>query len=326
MPDLDAWANIAEHAAQHHGVVSSSLAKDVHGVTASQLNWFERSGRLKRVASGAYVLVGSTPTWRQRAMVAVVSSQGWLSHKAAAALWGLDGFEFRRIDVLTPFGRRPKARPWRVHQTRRLRSVDLLTVDNIPCTAVPRTVIDLAAVAHPYELTKALDDACRRWPGMLDRITARFVELAGRGRRGSKLLREMLEERRGERFTQTGFEETARRLVLSVGLPPPVPQCRVSDDLGPMYLDLGWPEVLWAIECDSLAWHSGKHAHEGDRLRRRRLKALGWDVVEVTFADVTKRAVQTGEQLRALYQLRVEAMRALNAYAQEESSCTDLDT
>ncbi len=54
------------------------------------------------------------------------------------------------------------------------------------------------------------------------------------------------------------------------------------------YLDLAWPAVRWAVECDSLAHHSGKRAHEWDRARRRRLKRLGWDVVEVTYDQVTR--------------------------------------
>lgn len=45
----------------------------------------------------------------------------------------------------------------------------------------------------------------------------------------------------------------------------------------------------WHRECDSMAHHSGTRAHEWDRMRRRRLKAPGWDLVEVTYDDVTLR-------------------------------------
>ena len=49
-----------------------------------------------------------------------------------------------------------------MHESRTLRGVDLDEVDGIPCTSVPRTILDLPAVAHPFLVGQALDDACRR--------------------------------------------------------------------------------------------------------------------------------------------------------------------
>jgi hypothetical protein len=250
-------------------------------------------------------------------MVATAASSGWASHRTAAALWALDGFSRRQIEVLTMHGQGRSGSGWKVHETRRLSGVDLHEIDGIPCTAVPRTILDLAAVAHPFAVGLALDHACRRWPGMLDVVVQRFLELAGPGRRGTRLLRAMLDERLGRgRFTQSGFETNTLRLVRSVGLPEPVPQFMVRDGDFTVYLDLAWPSLLLGLECDSLAWHSGKRAHEWDRQRRRRLKALGWDVIEVTHDDVTKRRVQTGEQLRTLYRARQEQLRFGSAQGQ----------
>jgi hypothetical protein len=78
------------------------------------------------------------------------------------------------------------------------------------------------------------------------------------------------------------------------------------------YLDLGWPAIKWGVECDSLAFHSGKKAHESDRARRRRLKQLGWDLVEVTYDDITKQPVETGRQLRALHRQRATQFHQLS--------------
>ncbi|MGH9213191.1 MAG: hypothetical protein ACRD2C_21340 [Acidimicrobiales bacterium] len=144
---------------------------------------------------------------------------------------------------------------------------------------------------------------------MLDAIVARFLELASRGRKGTRMMRAMLNERLGRgTFAQSGFETVTMRLVCSVGLPEPVLQHHVRDGAFSAYLDLAWPAILWAVECDSLAWHSGKQSHEWDRFRRRMLKQLGWDIVEVTYDDVTKRRRTTGEQLRELYVARKRAV------------------
>lgn len=198
-----------------------------------------------------------------------------------------------------------------MHETRRFGGVDIAEVEGIPCTSVARTVLDLPAVAHPFAVGQALDYACRTWPGMLDTIVARFLELAGRGRRGTRLMRAMLDERLGRgTFAQSGFETSALRLVRSIGLPEPMLQNHVRDGKFSAYLDLAWPPIRWAVECDSLAWHSGKKSHEWDRFRRRKLKQLGWDLVEVTYDDVTKRRRQTGQQLRELYHARKIAVSA----------------
>jgi hypothetical protein len=308
------WDELTTYTTTHHGVVGVDAAATM-GISQGQLTAFLRAGRLERVANEVYVIAGAADSWHRRAMIATASSAGWASHRTAAALWQLDGFDQGEIEVLTPKGRRRERRhSWVVHETRRFRGVDLAEVDGIPCTTVARTILDLPGVVHPFAVAQALDTACRRWPGMLDTIGQRFRELGGRGRPGARLMRTMLEERIGAgRFAQSGFERRALSLVRSVGLPEPVLQCPVRDGRFVAYLDLGWPAVRWAVECDSLAFHSGKRAHEGDRARRRRLKQLGWDLVEVTYDDVTQRRDETGRQLRLLYRRRAADFQQLSS-------------
>lgn len=285
---VDSWRRLAAHAEKCHGVVTSAAARQL-GIATSTLAAWHEMGRLQRVAPEAYQVSGTPDSWLRRVAVATASSHGWASHATAAALWQLDGFQPGPIEVLTTKGRR-RERPgrWTVHETRRLRGVDLTSVRNIPCTTVARTILDLPAVAHLTLVGRALDSACNRWPGMLDTVGQRFLELGGRGRPGTRVLRMLLEERAGTgRFAQSGFESMTARLVRRIGLPAPVLQHMVRDGAFVAYLDLAWPPIRWGIECDSLAWHSGKHAHETDRYRRRQLKRLGWDIVEVTWDDVT---------------------------------------
>lgn len=273
--------------------------------TASLADWHDR-GRLVRPAPEVYVVAGAPDSWSQRVAVATSSGAGWASHRSAAALWQLDGFPPDRIEVLTAKGRRRQRRGlWSEHETRRLHGVDLTMVQGIPCTTVARTILDLPAVVPLSLVSRALDSACNRWPGMLDTVGQRFLEVGGRGRPGSRVLRMLLEERLGAgRFAQSGFESMTARLVRRVGLPAPTLQHMVRDGPFVAYLDLAWPLIRWAIECDSLAWHSGKHMHESDRRRRRHLKRLGWDLVEVTWDDVTKRSDATARELRDLYRAR----------------------
>jgi predicted transcriptional regulator of viral defense system len=305
-----AWSRLTAFARSRHGVLTWAEAIGL-GIPPHRLQSWERSGRLVRVAPQVYMVAGVPETWRQRVRVATGSGAAWASHRTAAALWGINGFDGRIIEVVTPRGRRRKRRSWTVHESRTLRGVDLAVAGGIPATSVVRTILDLPAVAHPYLVGKALDYACRRDEHMLEAVTRRHRELPRRGRRGAVLMSEMLDERTGtEGSTDTDFETEALRLVRSIGLPEPVPQFRVRDGEFVAYLDLAWPDIMWLIECDSLDSHSGKGPHEWDRMRRRHLKRLGWDGVEITYDDVTKRAAKTGGELRELYDMRAAAAAA----------------
>jgi very-short-patch-repair endonuclease len=307
---MNPWRRLVEHAGQHHATIGGHVVRELRIPTSSLVAWCEQ-GRILNPAPDVFVVAGAPETWHQKVAIATASGAAWASHRTAAALWQLNGIDRRQIEVLTTHGRGRRRSDWIVHETRRLRGVDLADVDGIPSTSVARTILDLPAVAHPFKVGQALDFACRHWPGMLDVIVARFLELASRGRKGTCMMRAMLDERLGRgTFTQSGFETLAARLVRSVGLPDPVLQHHVRDGDFSAYLDLAWPPIRWAIECDSLAWHTGKQAHEWDRQRRRQLKRLGWDMVEVTYDDVTKRRRETGEQLCELYRAREKAVLA----------------
>jgi len=299
-----AWARLIAHTTNHHGVIAWRTAVELGAPKATVARWVELE-RLCRPAPGVLVLAGSPPTWRQRATIATVSGGGWASHRAGAALQALDGFPCRQIEVVTEHGRRRKRADWIVHESRTLRGVDLDEVDGIACTTTVRTLLDLPATSHPFLVAQALDHACRRQPGTLEAVVQRHVELSRRGRRGTRLFDRLLGERLGTgRFADSGFERRTVALVRAAGLPEPVLQHTVRDADFVAHLDLAWPSIRWAIECDSLAHHSGKRAHEWDRARRRRLKRLGWDIVEVTYDQVTRNGVATAAELRELYQLR----------------------
>lgn len=298
------WARFVDFARAHHGVVSWSEARDLR-VPPDRLQAWRRSGRIQRVAPQVYAVAGLPDSWRQRVRIATGSSAGWASHRTAAALDGLNGFRGRTIEVVTMRGRRRERSAWTVHESRTLRAADLGVIDGLPSTSTVRTVLDLPAVAPPFLVAKALDDACRRGPHVLAAVVRRHHELPRRGRRGAALMSALLGERLGEPVGTNDFETLAIRLVRSIGLPDPVPQFRVRDgDDFVAYLDLAWPDIRWWVECDGLGSHSGKAAHEWDRQRRRRLKRLGWDGVEITYDDVTRRPEACGRDLRDLYRAR----------------------
>jgi very-short-patch-repair endonuclease len=300
------WQLVTEFAGRHHGVITADEAGRL-GVATYRLAKWASSGRLVRAAPGTYLVAGAAPTWYQRVRAATSSGGGWASHRAAAALWALDGFDGRVVEIVTERGRRRRRSGWKVHESR---TCAVLTSPR------PRR--------SPPSPSPGRSSTCRLWrtptswarrsttragaTRPLDAVVARHLELPTRGRRGARLLGEMLGERLGTRFTDSDFETATIRLLRSIGVPDPVPQHEVRAGNFVAYIDLAWPALQWFVECDSLAHHFGKASHEWDRSRRRHLKRLGWDGVEVTYDDVTRRARRTGAELRELYELRAAAM------------------
>ena len=90
-----------------------------------------------------------------------LGSTALVSHRAAAALHGFDGFRASPVELTSDRSRRGAAGPWTVHTTRRLELIDRVRVDGFPATSASRTIIDLAGTASVAELERAIDSAVR---------------------------------------------------------------------------------------------------------------------------------------------------------------------
>lgn len=293
--------DLLDLATTQHSVFARVQARDL-GMTDRQIDWMVRTGRIVRVHPTVYRLRGVAPTWRQRLMAATLSNPGTLgSHRGAACLRGLRGFERAPIEVVAErWLRRPRGHEGVIlHETKDLVAADIDVVDGIPCTSLIRTLVDLPAVVHEFKAGVALDHASRLEDGVLARVHARHLEVARRGRNGTVKLRALLEERgHGEHKVDSGFERKALQLIAGSSLPRPVTQLKVEGDGLVAYLDIAWPDQLVAMECDSLEHHLGEAAFRWERARRRMLISRGWTVLEFTYREVTQ---QSGLVLRELH-------------------------
>ena len=286
-----------------HGLITWDQALSAGIAPSTVLDW-ERRGLLERLAPAVYRFAGAPDTWFQRVMRAVLDSGGWASHRTAAALQNLDGHNGSVIEVVVERWKRSSVHDgYKVNETRDLRGIDLTTCSGIPCTSIVRTLLDLPAVEHRFRAEQALDDAYRKDPTVLPLLRERFLQVARRGRNGTTVMRGLLEERSGG-FIASGssFESLALKAIEAAGIEKPVKQFKVEDGDFVAYLDLSWPHLRFAMECDSLKHHFSKAAFEWDRRRRRKLKALGWDVTEWTYDEV-----KTGEFIPELRRLLVLA-------------------
>jgi very-short-patch-repair endonuclease len=97
---------------------------------------------------------------------------------------------------------------------------------------------------------------------------------------------------------RTRSELEARFLALCRRHRLPQPQVNVS--LGPFTVDFLWPAARLVVELDGYRALAGRTAFEADRARDVELKALGYDVVRLTWRRLADDSRRTAGRLRRL--------------------------
>lgn len=281
--------DLFERAARQHGVFTLDQARAA-GITRAALRHLLARQVVERIRPGVYRVRAAPKTWLQDLSAATIWHPGSLaSHRAAASLWGLRGFEAAPLELVTERWARRQGQPdLLLHESKDLVAADIDERSGIACTSLIRTLVDLPAVVHEFKAGVALDQATRADPTILGRVHERHLEVARRGRNGTVALRSLLAERgEGDQLVDSGFERKALRLLENAGLPRPVTQHPIRDGDFRCYLDIAWPPAFLALECDSLEHHLGERAFRWERVRRRTLIRLGWTVLECTYREVT---------------------------------------
>ena len=153
---------LAAIAAGQHGCATIEQALAA-GLTRDHVYRRIRSGRMERLGHHVLRLAGAPATWEQELMAGLLDlgDDAVVSHWAAAALHGFDGFDPGAVEFLQPRRRRGSGEGWKVHTTVRLERIDRVEVSGFRCTSASRTVIDLAGSAPIRALERAIDSAVR---------------------------------------------------------------------------------------------------------------------------------------------------------------------
>lgn len=290
-------------AARQLGLVTRAEAMRA-GATERVIQHRLASGRWVRVGPGVYRLAGVPVTWHQRALAACLGAGpgAVVSHRSAAAVWGLSGFRPGPLEITVPSGRSGRSGLATVHRTLDLPAADRATHNRLPVTRPARTLIDLAGRVSAALLEEAVDDVLCRRLATLD-VVHRRVELLSR-HRGVAALATILAAWRGDATPANVAEMRVQRLLLESGFTTFVPQYEiVHQGQFVARVDLGDPDHRVAIDLDSFRWHAGRGPFRSDRARGNRIAAAGWTLLRATPED----AADGRAFLRALRHLVPEA-------------------
>lgn len=280
---------IVETAEKHHGVTTWEVAVSVSSVGEARSEL--RSERWAPIG-GAYRLRGAPQTWEQQvaALTLAAGPSAAASHRSAAALLHIPGFDRRGVpEVTTPRNRRHRCAGAIVHRWRPFPDDHLTVMDGIVTTRVARTLVDLAGVVHPRRTERAVDNCLAAGSVTFGALHATFLELAGRGRKGVAVMREILGERDAHYAPPASeLEAVFRESLLLAGLPDPVRQLDVGDGQGWIgRVDFSYPRFRVLIELDGRRFHSALLDLRADVRRDQRLRAAGWrEVVRLSWFDV----------------------------------------
>jgi very-short-patch-repair endonuclease len=247
-------------------VVSRSQLLEL-GLTSKAIAHRIGTGRLHPLRRGVYAVGRQDVDQRGRWMAAVLSCgpEALLSHRSAAALWGMLRCT-PSLEVVVPAEvcRRPSG--IRVHRRVGLAAEDRRLMDGIPATTPVATLVDFASCSTDGQLERAINEADRLDLVDPELLRGAIDELSRRP--GLARLRKLLDR---QTFTDSGLERRFLSLARSAGLPSPQTQAFVNG----FRVDFYWPRIGLVVETDGLRYHRTPGQQASDRRRDQAHTAAG---------------------------------------------------
>ena len=251
-----------------------------------------RRGRLHQMWAGVYAVGRKEVSREGRWLGAVLACRpgAVLSHRSAAALWGMiDPIEL--IEVSVPHAATRRRRDG-VLVHRRRRPMASTVHKRILVTTPVDTLVDLAAVAPAKALPWAVRQADVH--NLVDPETLRAA-IAGDTRRGAAALRGLL-DRETFRLTDSELERLFLPLTAEAGLLVPETGARPRG----YRADFFWPALGLIVETDSLRYHRTPTQQLQDRRRDQAHAAAGLTTLRFTHWQVCNERRHVIETLSAV--------------------------
>lgn len=280
---LDVHTRIGKLAARQHGLVTRAQLLGA-GISSRAVDYRIRTRRLQPIQRGVYRLGPiASPVEREMAAVLACGPEAVMSHRSAAAFWGLLPRGNKAPVHVTVRARHRRRRPGvLVHCSPDLPPEEATKIDRIPVTTPARTVIDLAGTVRPRRLEQALAAAEREGLTSHPEV-ASLIDRHPR-RRGVRTLRALLERDAQPAFTRSDAEESFLSLVEKAQLERPESNVMVAG----YEVDFLWRAERLVAEVDGFAFHSSRARFESDRKKDGHLSTRGFRVIRVTWRQLTR--------------------------------------
>ena len=243
------WARVAELAREQWGVISLEQLLAI-GFTYGAVNGLVSRGLLIPLHRGVYA-VGQLPQLTKGYLKAALLAAGpdaFLSHRTAAALYGLREVSTRRIDVTVPGCCRRSRGSLRLHRTSA--EPDIKTRNDLPVSSFPQMLIELAPQETGGELERLITWGVRKRFLNLDEMRDALVR--HRRRPGLAKLKTALGGYLPTHDRKSDLERDFDAFLLEH---PEIPEPKRNIYIDCWEIDCYWPEYKLAVELDGRPYH-----------------------------------------------------------------------
>jgi AbiEi antitoxin C-terminal domain/Transcriptional regulator, AbiEi antitoxin/Protein of unknown function (DUF559) len=263
------------------------------GFSAAAIRHRIATGRLHRIERGVYAVGWPKLTRERRWMAAVLAcgERAALSHRSAAALWGIGNEPPGRVEVSVR--RRGEHRRTGIRAMSRptLPAGEVTSRDGIPVTCPARTLLDLATELDDAALERAVNEADKR--DLIDPEALRATLDGCTGQPGVRRLRALL-DRHTFHLSDSELEVLFRPIAAAAGLPQPLTKAWVNG----FEVDFFWPDLGLVVETDGLKYHRTASTQTRDRLRDQTHTAAGLTPLRFTHRQVRYERAHVRKVLR----------------------------
>jgi very-short-patch-repair endonuclease len=286
---------LAALAARQHGVVARRQLL-AFGLSPRVIESRLAARRLTPIHRGVYAFgaqIGLRGHWL--AAVLACGEGAVLSHRSAAALWGLIPAR-HPIEVSARSGRGKSGRRIVIHEGRIDRR-DRTLQARIPVTTVARTLFDLAEVVDERRLERAFEEADRL--KLLEMRALEDVCSRSYGRRALRPIRRLIEEAQEPVWTRSELEYRFALFCREQQFPAAETNVVVLGH----EVDVFWPYERLIVELDGYAFHGHRNAFEGDRSKDTARQAADYRAIRVTDRRLKREPAQLAGEIRNLLRL-----------------------
>lgn len=239
--------------------------------------------------TGVFSVGTPITTAYQRAMAAVLATNGLVSHHWCRWLFGVGRLPGHPPDVTAPASRH-RREGLTLHRARTMPRAD--ANDGIPCTRPERMVVDCAPDLTPKDLRRLVNDVQIRRLATYPTLRAELHATSGRATRALGAL--LADTPKGA--TRSLLEDLLEELSDERGLPAPAINAVVDG----YEVDFSYHDGAVIVEADGYAFHSTRQQFEDDREKWLALEANGRRVLPVSYRQLTELRDETADRLTAI--------------------------
>jgi very-short-patch-repair endonuclease len=236
-----------------------------------------------RAHPGVYRVSTASTDWPHALMAAWLWGEGRaiVSHRAAAALWELEGFWKSNVELTSTSGLKAPDNI-KLHRTRTLERADRTMKRGIGVTTVERTLLDLSGVVPERALERALHQALREKLVTVEQLRWCIERNGRRGREGIGRLTTLLDEADGLGVTDSVLELEVLDALRRARITSPVRQHEVIEaERFIARVDFAWPKKKVALQAHG-GVHRQRRNYENDQRVENLLPGHGWALLKVT--------------------------------------------